>query len=79
VIHNLRWDEPGERRVIASKHRGDQALAALILDWLVLRPGLVYSTHGAYGARRCCGHWPAFRCDVCYRGDGMQKLRPLAD
>ena len=41
--------DPRDAAFVASKHRFDDALAGLDLDWVVLRPSLVYSTHGSYG------------------------------
>jgi uncharacterized protein YbjT (DUF2867 family) len=41
--------DPRDGEFLASKHRGDALLAALDVDWTVLRPSLVYATHGSYG------------------------------
>lgn len=41
--------DPADGEFIASKHRCDEALAKLAIDWVVLRPSLVYSAEGSYG------------------------------
>jgi uncharacterized protein YbjT (DUF2867 family) len=41
--------DPRDAPFLESKHRFDAALAALDLDFVVLRPSLVYATHGSYG------------------------------
>ncbi|WP_114241405.1 NAD-dependent epimerase/dehydratase family protein [Dyella sp. C9] len=46
-ISTLGHADDGE--FIASKHRGDDQLAALPIDACILRPSLVYSAHGSYG------------------------------
>jgi uncharacterized protein YbjT (DUF2867 family) len=78
VIQISALGEPGDGEFIASKHRADQALAELDLDWLVLRPGLVYSAHGAYGGTSLLRALAALPGVQLLPADGMQKLRPLA-
>jgi len=46
-ISALGSEDDGE--FIASKHRGDERLAALPIDAIILRPSVVYSAHGSYG------------------------------
>lgn len=78
VIQVSALGNPSDGEFIASKHRCDDELAALDLDWLVLRPGLVYSAHGAYGGTallRAMAAQPAF---LLLPNDGMQPLQPLA-
>jgi uncharacterized protein YbjT (DUF2867 family) len=78
VIQISALGEPDDGEFIASKHRGDRALAELDLDWLVLRPGLVYSAHGAYGGTSLLRALAAMPGVLLLPADGMQKLRPLA-
>lgn len=78
VIQISALGDPSDGEFIASKHRGDQALAELDLDWLVLRPGLVYSTHGAYGGTALLRALAVLPGVIALPGDGLQKLRPLA-
>lgn len=63
---------------IASKHRADAALAALDLDWLVLRPSLVYTARGSYGGTsllRGLAAWPGV---LPLPGKGGQRVQPIA-
>ena len=78
VIQISALGDQGDGEFIASKHRGDQALAELDLDWLVLRPGLVYSAHGAYGGTSLLRALAVLPGVMLLPGDGTQKLRPLA-
>jgi len=41
--------DPANNEFIASKHRGDAELMKLDLDWMILRPSVVYTTRGAHG------------------------------
>ncbi|HSE12239.1 MAG TPA: NAD-dependent epimerase/dehydratase family protein [Rudaea sp.] len=78
VIQLSALGEPDDGEFIASKHRADQALSELDLDWLVLRPGLVYSAHGAYGGTRLLRAIAALPGVLVVPGDGRQELRPVA-
>jgi uncharacterized protein YbjT (DUF2867 family) len=78
VIQISALGDPSDGEFIASKHRCDDELAALDLDWLVLRPGLVYSAHGAFGGTallRAMAAQPGLLLLPC---DGSQQLQPLA-
>ncbi|WP_108472027.1 SDR family oxidoreductase [Rhodanobacter thiooxydans] len=63
---------------IASKHRGDAALAALPLDWLVLRPSLVYSARGSYGGSSLLRAMAGLPGLLPLPGRGGQPLQPIA-
>ena len=78
VIQISALGEPNDGEFIASKHWADRALAELDLDWLVLRPGLVYSAHGAYGGTSLLRALAAMPGVMLLPSYGMQKLRPLA-
>jgi len=78
VIQLSALGEPEDGEFIASKHRCDEALAGLDLDWLVLRPGLVYSAHGAYGGTMLLRALAALPGAIVVPGDGTQRLRPIA-
>jgi len=78
VIQLSALGEPQDGEFIASKHRGDAALAELDLDWLVLRPGLVYSVHGAYGGTSLLRALAALPGFVILPRDGSQELRPIS-
>jgi uncharacterized protein YbjT (DUF2867 family) len=78
VIQVSALGAPEDGDFIASKHRGDGALAALDLDWVVLRPGLVYSAHAAYGGTNLLRALAAFPGVLMLPRDGSQRLRPVA-
>lgn len=78
VIQLSALGEPEDGEFIASKHLCDDALATLDLDWLVLRPGLVYSAQGAYGGTRLLRALAALPGVLMLPYDGSQHLRPLA-
>lgn len=63
---------------VASKHRADAALATLDLDWLVLRPSLVYSTRGSYGGTSLLRGLAALPGVLPLPGDGSQQVQPVA-
>jgi len=78
VIQLSALGEAEDGEFIASKHRCDEALAVLDLDWLVLRPGLVYSAHGAYGGTLLLRALAALPAASVVPGDGTQRMRPIA-
>ncbi|KZC20500.1 MULTISPECIES: NAD-dependent epimerase/dehydratase family protein [Rhodanobacter] len=63
---------------IASKHRGDSALMALELDWLVLRPSLVYGARGSYGGSSLLRALAGLPGLLPLPGRGGQRLQPIA-
>jgi uncharacterized protein YbjT (DUF2867 family)/uncharacterized membrane protein YphA (DoxX/SURF4 family) len=78
VVQISALGEAQDGEFIASKHRCDDALAELDLDWLVLRPGLVYSAHGAYGGTSLLRAMSALPLLQFLPGDGRQLLKPVA-
>lgn len=48
--------QPGDGEFIASKHRFDEALLALSLEAVVLRPSVVYAASGSYGGTVARAH-----------------------
>lgn len=62
---------------IASKHRCDDALALLDLDWLVLRPSLVYSVRGSYGGTSLLRGLAALPGVMPLPGRGQQQVQPI--
>lgn len=77
VIQISALGAPDDGEFIASKHRGDAVLATLDLDWLVLRPGLVYSAAGAYGGTRLLRALAALPL-IPLPQRGQQELQPVA-
>lgn len=78
VIQLSALGEAEDGEFIASKHCCDTALAELDLDWLVLRPGLVYSAHGAYGGTLLLRAFAALPGAIIVSGNGAQRMRPLS-
>jgi len=78
VIQISALGDPADGAFIASKHRGDAALAALDLDWLVLRPSLVYSARGAYGGTSLLRALAALPGVLVLPAGGRQRLQPIA-
>lgn len=78
VIQISALGDPADGDFIASKHRGDAALAALELDWLVLRPSLVYSARGSYGGTSLLRALAALPGALPLPQGGMQRVQPVA-
>lgn len=77
VIQISALGDPADGEFIASKHRGDAALAGLDLDWLVLRPSVVCSPRGSYGGTSLLRALAALPGVLLLPGDGQQKLQPV--
>ncbi|RDS84298.1 SDR family oxidoreductase [Dyella psychrodurans] len=78
VIQISALGDPADGEFIASKHRGDAALSNLALDWLILRPSLVYSTYGSYGGTSLLRGLAALPWVLPLPGKGEQQLQPLS-
>jgi len=62
---------------VASKHAGDAALMALELDWVVLRPSVVYTPSGSYGGTSLLRALAALPGMLVVPGRGGQRLQPV--
>lgn len=69
---------PADGEFIASKHRFDEALLAMPLSAVVLRPSVVYSVSGSYGGTSLLRGLAAFPGMHLLPGDGMGWVQPLA-
>lgn len=69
---------PDDGGFIATKHRFDDALLALPLSALVLRPSVVYSPAGSYGGTSLLRALAALPGVLPLPGDGRWLLQPLA-
>jgi uncharacterized protein YbjT (DUF2867 family) len=78
VIQISALGDPADGEFIASKHRGDAALSDLALDWVILRPSLVYSAYGSYGGTSLLRGMAALPRVLPLPGKGEQPLQPLS-
>ena len=69
---------PEDGEFVASKHRFDEALLALPLQAVVLRPSVVYATSGSYGGTSLLRALAAFPGAQLLPGDGRWPLQPVA-
>lgn len=76
VVQISALGDPGDGEFIASKHRGDAALMALDLDWVVLRPSVIASPRGSYGGTSLLRALAALPL-VPLPGSGEQRLQPM--
>ena len=78
VIQVSALGQPADTEFIASKHRGDAKLAQLDLDWVVLRPSIVYSLDGSYGGTSLLRAMAALPGVIVVPGDGRQSIAPVS-
>lgn len=69
---------PADGEFVASKHRGDDALRALELDWVIVRPSIVYSARGSYGGTSLLRAMSAVPGLLLLPADGQQRLDPIS-
>lgn len=69
---------PSDGGFIASKHRFDEALLALPLQAVVLRPSVVYATTGSYGGTSLLRALAALPFAHWLPGDGRWPIQPVA-
>lgn len=69
-------DEAAGTAFASSKKRADDALRSLDLDWVVLRPSLVYA-RGSYGGTSLMRALAAIPWVLPVPGDGAQPFRPI--
>lgn len=69
---------PADGAFIASKHRFDEALAALPLSAVALRPSVVYSATGSYGGTSMLRALAALPFAHALPGDGRWSIQPIA-
>ena len=78
VIQVSALGQPADTEFIASKHRADAKLAQLDLDWVVLRPSIVYSPDGSYGGTSLLRAMAALPGIIFVPGDGRQSIAPVS-
>lgn len=75
-ISALGQAEDGE--FIRSKHRCDAQLSELDLDWVVIRPSVVYSPKASYGGTSLLRAMAALPAVMFMPGEGGQRLQPIS-
>ncbi len=78
VIQISALGDAADGEFIASKHRCDRTLATLDLDWLVLRPSLVFSARGSYGGTSLLRALAGLPGILLLPGNGEQQVQPIA-
>ncbi len=78
VVQISALGDPRDGGFIASKHALDAHLAMLDLDWVILRPSVVYSAAGSYGGTSLLRALAALPFVLLLPGDGRQRLQPIA-
>lgn len=78
VIQISALGDPAGSTFVQSKHEADAHLATLDLDWVVVRPSLVYSPGGSYGGTSLIRALAALPFFIPVAGQGDQELQPLA-
>lgn len=69
---------PADGGFIASKHRFDEALLALPVEAVVLRPSVVYAHRGSYGGTSLLRALAAFPWRHLLPGDGHWPFQPVS-
>jgi uncharacterized protein YbjT (DUF2867 family) len=77
VVQISALGDPDDGAFIASKHRCDDALQALSLESVVLRPSVAYSTRGSYGGTSLLRALAALPW-LMLPGAGTQRIQPVA-
>lgn len=78
VVQISALGDPRDGGFIATKHALDAHLATLDLDWVILRPSVVYSAAGSYGGTSLLRALAALPFVLLLPGDGQQRLQPIA-
>jgi uncharacterized protein YbjT (DUF2867 family) len=77
VIQISALGTPEDTGFVRSKHEADACLAKLDLDWVVLRPSVVYSSAGSYGGTSLLRAMAALPYVLPVPGGGGQRLQPI--
>lgn len=77
IIQISALGNPEDGEFIRSKHAADAYLSKLDLDWVILRPSVVYSAAGSYGGTSLLRALAALPFVLFIPGDGRQRLQPV--
>jgi len=78
VVQISALGHPADGEFIRSKHAADDFLSGLDLDWVILRPSVVYSPAGSYGGTSILRALAALPFALFLPGAGRQRLQPIA-
>jgi uncharacterized protein YbjT (DUF2867 family) len=77
VIQLSALGESADTAFIASKHAADEALMAMDVNWVIVRPSVVYTTRGSYGGTSLIRALASIPYILGVPGDGRQLLQPV--
>ena len=69
---------PYDVEFIHSKHNADNYLSSLDLEWVIIRPSIVYSAAGSYGGTSLLRALSAIPFVLLLPGSGKQKIQPIS-
>lgn len=78
VVQISALGDPRDGEFVRTKHALDAELATLDLDWVILRPSIVYSPQGSYGGTSLLRALAALPGILFVPGDGRQAVQPIA-
>ncbi len=77
IIQISALGDPADGEFVRSKHAVDAYLSKLDLDWVILRPSVVYSTAGSYGGTSLLRALAVLPFVLFIPGDGQSRLQPV--
>jgi uncharacterized protein YbjT (DUF2867 family)/uncharacterized membrane protein YphA (DoxX/SURF4 family) len=78
VVQVSALGDPRDSRFISSKYEGDKVLMSQEIDWVILRPSVVYSTADSYGGTSLIRALAALPFVLKVPGSGKQLLQPVS-
>jgi len=78
VIQISAVGDPQDTAFISSKYKADAQLQTMDLDWVIIRPSVVYSVRGSYGGTSLIRAMAALPAFLFLAGSGQQKLQPIS-
>lgn len=77
IIQISALGDPEDSDFVRSKHEADQELQLMNINWVIIRPSIVYSLRGSYGGTSLLRAMAAIPLFLCVPGDGKQPLQPV--
>lgn len=78
VIQISALGEPDDSEFIRSKYAGDDFLMSCDIDWVVIRPSVVYTPSGSYGGTSMMRAMASIPGILFLPGTGQQLLQPIS-